>query len=115
MDHNKEYPEVWIIAKTNIRNGDELTYSYGRGYWCNSKKRVCKCGEVDCYGKKDGLLADGNNSAPPQEEELLPEQVSSIKSRSYLIKRSPGARISVCPAESRFSRPLWLYDVLKGT
>jgi len=97
MDHNKEYPEVWIIAKTNIRNGDELTYSYGRGYWCNSKKRVCKCGEVDCYGKKDGLLADGNKSAPPQEEQIcFPNKFPRLNLVLTFLKRSPrGARISV--------------------
>jgi len=49
---NRAQKEVWIVAKTFIPKGTELTYSYGRSYWRNSKKRVCRCGSPCCFGLK---------------------------------------------------------------
>jgi SET domain-containing protein len=49
---NRPQKEVWIVAKTFIPKGTELTYSYGRSYWRNSKKRVCRCGSPCCFGLK---------------------------------------------------------------
>jgi len=40
---------IWIIAKKNIKKGEELTYDYGFDY-DHYKEHKCRCGSKKCIG-----------------------------------------------------------------
>jgi len=42
--------QIWVVSQRFIKDGEELTYSYGRRYW--SGQRVCQCGSAFCFGRK---------------------------------------------------------------
>ena len=37
---------IWIVARRDIKAGEELSYNYGY----NAKQYVCTCGAKHCYG-----------------------------------------------------------------
>lgn len=42
--------ELWFVAESAIKQGEELTITYGENYWVDD--RVCSCGASDCVSKK---------------------------------------------------------------
>ncbi|SLM40479.1 SET domain [Lasallia pustulata] len=64
---------VMVLARRDIRFGEELTIDYGNQYWTEDK--LCKCGEPECkYGTRKAIAKNTPGGRRKRQEEIAAKE-----------------------------------------
>ena len=75
---------IVVLARRDIRFGEELTIDYGDQYW--TEDRLCKCGEPECrYGTREAIAKNTPGGRKRRQEEIAAKENNRKRRREETV------------------------------